>query len=287
MESDESGAKPTGVVQGTAGQAVAAIVKEVPVYRDAIQPAARRPGHALAAPLALLNTAIRPVKSILLATNLVFDRLDEALRRRLKGVPAEEKIVEPPPSVAGPLLSSRTRSSSPSHRCGRCSSASLPGAMNADTRGGAHPSFVEIIKQLSVAEARLLTAIAESAPRTHFELLRIEAVDPKSGGHASLGIIVADVGSLAVTELPPVLGNLARLGILSVTFDEWLVADAGYEKLEARTDVEYSRKRLADAGRAPKLARGVAAITAFGEGFVELCVADPKDPAKTPTAAPP
>jgi hypothetical protein len=124
-------------------EAVATIVKEVPVYPDAVQPAAREFGQLAAAPLSLLNTALRPVKTIMLGLNLVFDNLDARLRARLAGVPAE-KVVEPPANVAGPLLLAYpfVESELPLREMFE---QLLATAMNSDTAGDAHPSFVEII----------------------------------------------------------------------------------------------------------------------------------------------
>jgi hypothetical protein len=132
----------------------------VPVYADAVQPAARELGELAAAPLSLLNTALRPVKTIMLGFNLVFDNLDARLRARLAGVPAE-KVVEPLPSIAGPLLFAYPFvESEPALR--ELFEQLLATAMNADVQDRAHPSYVEVIKQMTADEAKLVRWITRA-----------------------------------------------------------------------------------------------------------------------------
>jgi hypothetical protein len=135
-------------------EAVAAIVKEVPVYQDAIQPAARELGMLAASPLAMLNTALRPVKSIMLGINLTLDKLDDSLRRLLADVPPEQ-VVEPRASVAGPLLLAYPFVAS-EPELQEMFARLLATAMTSTTQGRAHPAFVEIMKQLTADEARLV-----------------------------------------------------------------------------------------------------------------------------------
>jgi hypothetical protein len=140
------------IVKG-ALEAGAVIAAAVPVYKDAIQPAAKEIGNAVAVPFQLLNTVLRPVKTILLAANIAYDDLDARLIELLRGVPPE-KLVEPAANVAGPLLLAYPFvQNDPPLR--EMFERLLATAMNVDTRHDVHPSFVEIVRQLTKDEALL------------------------------------------------------------------------------------------------------------------------------------
>lgn len=85
------------------------------------------------------------------------------LAEKLKHVP-EEKIVEPEPYVAVPALQQLSYSLD-SEALRELYANLLASSMNIDTKGVVHPSFVDIIKQLTPDEAKLLNYIYNQANR--------------------------------------------------------------------------------------------------------------------------
>jgi hypothetical protein len=88
--------------------------------------------------------------------------------QRLKGVP-REKIVPPEPRIAVPALQALTYSLD--DKLIRDMFANLLAAdMNVDTKRDAHPAFVEIIKEMTPAEARFPTHTGRWPPDTRLRL---------------------------------------------------------------------------------------------------------------------
>ena len=269
MANDSEREKP-GVVEGTA-KAVAAIVKEVPVYKDAVQPLAQEAGKALAVPVSLINTALRPLTTMMLGFNLIFDRLNEAMKRRLAGVPPE-KIVEPPTNVAAPLLLGYAfAESEPPLR--EMFEQLLATAMNADTRDKAHPSFVDLITQLTSAEAGLLVEIyrrGKSVP-----VLQVGSRGPDYEQGTRPIMVLSDLEAVHFERFPACAGNLERLGLVEMSFTDYLVAPGAYEKVEAGVAYVGIKAVVESQGRFLDTSQGFLSVTPFGDDFVAAVVPPP------------
>jgi hypothetical protein len=262
-----------GLVKETA-EAVATIIKEVSVYPDAIQPAARELGTLVATPFSLLNTALRPVRLILQGINLVYDNLEDSLRRHLANVPPEQ-VVEPPANVAGPLLLAYPFvESEPDLR--ELFARLLATAMTSAIQRSAHPSFVEVIKQLTVDEAKLVRSFAERS------WLQYPVVEVRVfGGSAYPGFQVrgllfdfGDVPLSAPLRLPAYVHNLQRLGLVTISFAERVADDAPYVKFETMPEIVRLRENAAAVaqGGSVQAAPGVVKVTPYGALFLAACV---------------
>jgi hypothetical protein len=142
-----------------AADAIKGVVEAVPVYQDVIQPAAKEVGVALQKVTKTIHIVLAPLYALVWGYDKISEYLDKALADKLKYVPPEQ-IVEPPPTVAGPTLEAlRFAASEPSLR--ELYANLLATSMDANTAQDAHPAFVEIIKQLSPDEARIIRYLSE------------------------------------------------------------------------------------------------------------------------------
>ena len=90
MGQDESASeKPNATIN-----AVAEIVKAVPVYQDAVQPAAKQVGQALEVVTKAVNVALAPIKVMVWGYEKIENYLTRDGIEKLKDVP-EEKITTP------------------------------------------------------------------------------------------------------------------------------------------------------------------------------------------------
>ncbi len=256
-------------------KATAEIVKAIPVYQDALQPAARELGELAATPLKLLNIALRPVKTIFSAFDLSFDKLDAALVRLLKDVP-RENLVEPPPTVAGPvLLAYPFAESEPALR--DMFERLLATAMNKNTTSDAHPSFVEIIRQLNPDEARLLGAMTRP-PRKEFAAAELHLNNVNEQGYRAVDRLFdfGDLSLVASDRMPQYVHNLERLGIVEISFTKFFTDDELYASFETRREtIELRRAAATESGTTITVSRGAVSLTAFGVAFIAACV-DPE-----------
>jgi hypothetical protein len=122
-----------------------------PVYEDVLQPTAREIGSVL---VRSVRVALVPLRGLLWGWEQIEEQFIPRLIEKLKGIP-EGRIVTPPLPVAGPALEAMRFTGSES-ALRELYANLLATAMDKDRIEQAHPAFVEIIKQLSPDEAKLL-----------------------------------------------------------------------------------------------------------------------------------
>src|SRR5205814_1313614 len=124
------------------------------VYRDLASPATKEVGDLTARAVRL---ALAPLRSLLWSFERVEEWVSHAVSERLRGVPAE-RIQPPEPTIAVPALMSLTYTT---NDCLRAMYAELLAtSMDKTTATSAHPAYVEIIKQMTSDEARIIHHVA-------------------------------------------------------------------------------------------------------------------------------
>ncbi len=147
-----------------ATDAIKGLVEAVPVYQDAVQPAAKEIGTALQTVARSIHIALAPISALVWGYERIKDYLSEALAKRLEQVPPEH-IITPNPTVAVPAIESlRYTAHDPTLR--EMYANLLATAIDARTAKEAHPAFAELIRQLSPDEARILKYIADKQINT-------------------------------------------------------------------------------------------------------------------------
>jgi hypothetical protein len=135
------------------------ITKLVPtIYKDVLQPAARVTGRKLVIVAKAVGIALAPLEGAVWGYERTKDWLSAKVAARLANKPAEE--IKPAELViAGPILLNMAFASEAPHLREMYANL-LASAMHAPTASRVHPSFVQIIQQLTPAEAQILREIA-------------------------------------------------------------------------------------------------------------------------------
>src|SRR5262245_16824482 len=84
-------------------RAVADILKEVPVYEDAVQPAAKEVGKSLQTIGRAVNVALSPVLGLVWGAEQIKSFIYERVGAKLEGVSPED-IQQPKPHIAVPAI---------------------------------------------------------------------------------------------------------------------------------------------------------------------------------------
>jgi hypothetical protein len=249
-----------------------------PVYEDGLQPLTREAGQTLAAAGSFVRLAVRPFQSLALGLHLAFDWLDEAVRNKFEGVPAE-KIVEPPANVAGPLMLAAGFTSEKDRHLRALYAQLLATAMHADTRESTHPAFVEILRQLSSEEAAMLKPLAQ---RIVHPLLFVSA--RRKGATSSSNRLVGFRVTLLGNEAPAdalgsqsaAIGNLERLGLVHVDLTKTIRDSSRYDELlKLRTTQNFLRGKIdTDDGMEADIVKAVLVVTELGAHFLHACLGD-------------
>jgi hypothetical protein len=284
---------------GDARDLAKAISETVPLkeaYEDVAQPGARQAGVAIAQVGALVNSALRPLRTIQLSWNTIFDRLDGWLVSKLSGVPPEE-IAEAPPNVVGGVITGLLFVQDEESLRDMFVQLLATGM----TKSGshlAHPAFAEFIKQMTPLEARLVRAmrrhsdIASVTIRVHDRKDGVERAyphralssemfmkllerPPSSGWGNEVRLTAVDVPSDAPPsgELATAFGNLERLGLVRSSTEITFTDTTRYLKVAMceRAMVLYDRiekDKDAFAGLHP----GILSVTDLGKRFMRACL---------------
>jgi len=259
-------------VKGTI-EAVTGFVKAVPIYQDALQPAAKQLGKTLEVVGRAVNVALSPITGLVWGGEQIQEFLTAKLAGRLKDIPLED-IVTPKPNVAGPAIEA-LRFTGHEESLRDMYANLLAAAMDKSTATGAHPAFVEIIKQLTSDEAKLIAYLMEPLP---FPLVtvRIEDHDYQKGGF-DFSMNVSLLGEKAGLEVCPLvpsyLDNLSRLGLIFIQNDFSYIDGNLYTELENSEKVRLIQQpELLEPGQGFKLRRRAVQITNLGKQFGKVCV---------------
>lgn len=257
--------------------AVTGVAKAVPVYQDVVQPAAQEIGKALQTVAKTVHVALAPVSALVWGYDQIKDFVSSKVAERLKNVPPEN-IVTPKPNVAGPALES-LRYTGHEEPLSDLYANLLAASMDKATATGAHPAFVEIIRQLTPDEAKLVSLFLREMP---FPLLNVrweykEPIEEKQGGKDVL-VNFSLLGELAGCEfnhlVPAYIDNLCRLGLAEIP-PMWAYVSLGvYDPLEKspvvmdiKAQIEKNPELKAQVER-----RGLR-VTELGKQFANVCVA--------------
>ena len=158
-DNSDSNKESEGRVEGTI-KAVAGLAKEVPIYPDAIQPVAKETGKALETVGKAVNVALLPIKGLVWGADKIEAFVKTKVTAKLKNTP-EENIQSPDLTVAGPALES-LRYTGHNESLSDLYANLLATSMDSRTAEIAHPSFVEIIRNMNSDEARVIKYLIEN-----------------------------------------------------------------------------------------------------------------------------
>ena len=197
----------------------------------------------------------------------------EAIREKVKQIP-EEKLVEPEPYVAIPAIQQISYCQN-SEELRDLYANLLTSSMNADKKWQVHPSFVDIIKQLTPGEAKIIRSIP------NFKNIYMPAIDVKLTDKNALGtghqIFITNFTTIGFNVIEnkenicSYIDNLVRLKILEIPPTYHLTNESLYKPLEESPILEklipQAYKLIYNIGYKHK----IIAITNYGLLFKRIC----------------
>jgi hypothetical protein len=184
------------------------------VYRDMLQPAARKLGEGLATVAEAVSISLAPLEASVWA----YKEIKQWLSLRVTRIHAErgtEEIVSPPLSIAGPLLFQLVFARE-EQDLRELYASLLASAMDA-RQSTAHPSFVSVIQQLTPDEARLLRHLAHTNEKwpSLYASLNYDRSKEEPTIESQFRAWCEDSGVTYLDGSDAYLDNLVRLRILS------------------------------------------------------------------------
>lgn len=255
-------------------EAVTGLVQAIPIYQDLAQPAVKQVGKALETVGKAINLALAPVGALVWGYEKCQDFISTKVADRLKDVPPED-IITPKPNVAGPAIEA-LRYTGHEEELSDLYANLLASAMDKKTASGAHPAFVEIIKQLTPDEAKIVKLFSKSRP---YPLISVRS-NYKEEARGGLDILsnFSLLGVEAGVELPEMtaayLDNLCRLGLAEIPSLSFSYTAKGlYDPLESHPLVlELKQQIESDPTTTFEIQRGGLRVTSLGKQFAAICV---------------
>jgi hypothetical protein len=222
-----------------------------------------------------VHIALAPISALVWGYEQIKEFVSTKVAEKLKGVPPE-CIVTPKPNVAGPALES-LKYTGHEESLRDLYANLLAASMDSRTADGAHPAFVEIIRQLTPDEARLLSLFSVRRP---FPILNVryeyKNQSMRRGGQDILfhfSLLGEEAGCQLPQMTPSYISNICRLGLAEVpTFFEYTGAGV-YDPLENHPTVLAAKEAIKSNEEWKVVVhRSGMRLTPLGKQFCNVCV---------------
>lgn len=246
-------------------------IETVPdIYDDALKPTTQESGKILALIPRAINAALVPLRQWIANKEYNLAETEKLLAQKLEHV-NEDKIVTPEPYVAVPAIQAISYSMN-SEELRNLYANLLAKAMNADTKEAVHPSFVEIIKQLSPVDSLVFKTIMERTANPLIDL--IYENDKYESYIISTNISDINVSSEEIVSIS--IDNLIRQSLISIPDDSFYTNEHAYDSIinsEYYKAQQIAHPNTLDGFRfAPQ--KRIINKTNLGAAFYKICVLD-------------
>jgi hypothetical protein len=254
-----------------------AIASETPEMKAAAATYARR----VAVKQQIVLKIYQPLARMLGVSREYFnDDFAADLARKTANIP-DEDLTTPKPSVAVPAMNGLSLSlEEPSLK--EMYLNLLATATDGRRTEDAHPSFADIIRQLSADEAEMLVSVLKY-PGGVMPICRILRREKDSVGHAVLQNHMLDWHDTSTnTPLENPMGsvyvdNWIRLGLVEVSYSDWLTKPKSYDWVTARQEMARLRAEHESDTYTVEPANGILRLTDFGKRFGQAVLTDDEE----------
>ena len=196
----------------------------------------------------------------------------EAVKEKAKEIP-EDKLTEPEPYVAVPAIQQLSYCYD-SEELRELYANLLVSSMNSDTKYKVHPAFVDIIKQMTPDEAKLLKVLPRDAI-AYQPLMDVQVNLGPGKGHIALLHNFSNIGRDTCEcpeQINSYLENLDRLEIITILNDIHVMDEKKYDPI--RKDPYFAGFLNARVGEGMSVSekRKSFHVTNFGLSFLNTCV---------------
>lgn len=244
------------------------------VYADLAHPFAESTGAVLGLIPRTIRAALSPIEKWVLIKESNLAQIQQALDEKLKDTPADD-IVTPEAYVGVPALQAASYCVDNDELRNMYANL-LASSMKKQTKPYVHPSYAQIIQQLSPDEAKLLKKI--NGMRNHIPVIDLHLKTKGRDGYTVLvecfSPFVFEAGCDNPDHYPRYFDNLARLGLIERPNGIFLVDENVYEEIMSHPFIQQTRESYESNGDLYSIEKekGCIHLTAFGKGFCEICL---------------
>ncbi|MBU0509097.1 DUF4393 domain-containing protein [bacterium] len=250
--------------------AIKGLAEAFPVYQDLLQPSVCEVGTTLHK---TVKAALVPIHAIVWSCERVAGFIESKVTEKLAKVPPD-RIITPSPLVAGPAIEA-LRFAGVDENLREMFATLLATSMDSRTAVAAHPCFVEIIKNLSPDEAKIIHLFARDSEGL-LPVIDLNAGSKKKSAHTAVlqdfSLIGHESGCERPDLAPTYLKNLERLGLVEIQ-SKWIYDLTVYRPLEESNDLQpFIQSIESTPGRNVQIVQKSVAVTNLGYDFCFACV---------------
>lgn len=200
--------------------------------------------------------------------DLNIKKYKESIAQKVASTP-EEKLQEPPLSIVGPALEA-SKYYIEEENLREMFSSLIAASMNSEKNDSVHPSYVDVIKQLSPHDATILSNIraVKLSVNSLYPIMKMTITNNDKSYKNIFPLITLFKGDSSFLENAPSINNLERLGIIKTTFETQLKNDKEYDIIRDHNQVKSVLKHNPEM----ELVKGVFVLTNYGQNFINICV---------------
>lgn len=144
----------------------------------------------------------------------------------------------------------------------------ITNSMNKDYMNDIHPSFSEIIKQMSVLDARIISLFRDNLPG--FPVCQYCVMIPGVNSPNTIPEhIFLELPNENIFHVSMSMTSLSRLGLISISYFQYLHDQTCYQKFYEHA----SYKGLKDSWPGEiKIQKGIVSLTPLGRSFYRVCI---------------
>ncbi|MHB9134305.1 MAG: DUF4393 domain-containing protein [Armatimonadota bacterium] len=230
--------------------------------KDLVHPATKEIGKSLGTIARMVNNLLLPIEIANWKVDQLREKLLPEVQRRVEIIPVERRVT-PNIAIAGPIFESAAYSVQEDILRDLYANL-LAKAMDSDTVPYVHPSFVEIIRQMTVDEARIMMLFA-SSHQSNYPVINLYCMsDGREWSFRFYSLIGELAGCLHCDATPRYLDNLSRLGLIEI------IDFNG--PLSPQNELHEEYKRRNNDHQSCILGYMRARLTNFGDNFCDVCI---------------
>ena len=238
------------------------------LYDDALKLATQESGKTIALIPRAINAALAPLRQWIANREYSLAETEKLLAKKLEHV-GEDKIVTPEPYVAIPAIQAISYSMN-SEELRNLYANLLAKAMNSDTKDMVHPSFVEIIKQMSPTDAFVFKNIMEREMNPLIDVVY-------QNDELEFLSIISNISDIDITR-PEIISisidYLIKQNLITIPISKYYANDYLYENIinsDYYTLLKKSHPDTIDGFKMTYQKRQILK-TDFGKSFYNICV---------------
>lgn len=253
------------------------VLEMVPdLYDDLAKETVKETGSLLSLIPKAIKAVLAPLRKYIIHNEYNIAETEKILAQKLENI-SPDKIVPPEPYIAVPALEAISYSMDNAELRNLYANL-LANSMNIDTKEKVHPSFVEIIKQLTPLEAKLLKMFIDTG-RSTFAIVKIKLINSETD-HRGVDFVrhIIDphfnMNVLNHKEYCIALENLQRLQLIHIDYDAFLIDDSNYSKIESGDIFNNCKENAKYQHSCHKFFyphKGMINITYLGTEFYNIC----------------